>query len=192
MSATIIPFPGPRPSLAGTDRPSANPQTVTARFRAVLDDSEDGWYCQASHVLDQVQALLDSGAAGDVMELCEQAVWCLLNAAPEIEDGEAVMSLIDRLRRLHVRACTVVRPNPVQLASFVYQLATDNTMGVLHGVIDPYVSLLGEKGLAEIRRRLAAEEASVRESSAIRRSIWEFRLRPIHASLARADHPDAM
>jgi hypothetical protein len=88
MSAQIIQFPD------------------QARLRAIgpVEQSDDGWFRQASDVLDQIEQKLDAGAAQEVVTLCEQATRCLLHAAPEIDDFDAVVELIDRLGDLHVRA----------------------------------------------------------------------------------------
>ena len=88
MSATIITFPD------------------KARLRAVAveDRSGDEWFSQASDVLDQIEAKLDAGAAHEVVTLCEQATRCLLGAAPEIDDFDAVVELIDRLAEIHLHA----------------------------------------------------------------------------------------
>ncbi len=198
MSATIIPFPDRRTlvATAAGRRPEARQRqrAVTASFRSddLVDGGEAHWLGRAHRVLDHVADLLDDGAAREVMTLCEQAMWCLLESAPDIEDGCAVMALIDRLRELHVRAGRLDPPDPVHLAEFVYGLAHSEVMGVLHGIIDPYVGLLGSVGLAEIRRQLADDERRARRMSGIARRIEEFRLRPIQESLARADHPSAV
>ena len=177
MSATIIPFPDQ----------STRQRVIRARFGAdALDEqSEAEWYWQADHVLDHIEAMLHTAPAREVMALCEQAVWCLLGAAPDIDDGDAVMALIDRLRDLHLRACRLDLPDPALLAEFVYDLARSDEMGVLWGVIDPYVPLLGEAGLAVMRRRLAAEERTMSRLTPIGRSILEFCLRPVRASLGQ-------
>lgn len=114
MSATIIPFPD-----SGIRR-----RVVRARFGAeVLEEhTEDEWFWQADHVLDQIEEMLDHGDAREVIALCEQAMGCLLDAAPEIDDGRAVTALIDRLRDLHVRACVIEPPDQVRLAEFLDRL----------------------------------------------------------------------
>ena len=96
MTAIIIPFPD-----EFTRR-----RIVSARFSSdtLLELGEDEWFEQADHVLDHIEAMLDSGPAHEVLALCEQAVWCLLDAAPEIDDHDAVMTLVTRLGDLHRRA----------------------------------------------------------------------------------------
>lgn len=198
MSATIIPFPDRRTlvsAAAGQRREvRQRERAVTASFRSddLVEGGEAHWVRRAQRVLDHVEQLLEDGAAREVMTLCEHATWCLLESAPDIEDGCAVMELIDRLRELHLRACRAERPDPVHLAEFVYGLARSEEMGVLHGIIDPYVGLLGSVGLAEIRRQLADDERRARRMSGMARRLHEFRLRPIQESLARADHPSAV
>lgn len=198
MSARIIRFPDRRAALAEVaDRsPEARQRqdAVAASFSTagLSWATESDWLGRAHHVLDHVEDLLDDGDAAEVAVLCERATWCLLQAAPEIDDRAAVMDLLDRVRDLHLRACQASPPDPVHLAEFVYGLAHSEAMGVLHGVIDPYVGLLGPVGLAEIRRRLADDERAHRRSTGIARQIEDFRRQPILASLARAAHPSAV
>ena len=95
------------------------------------------------------------------------------------------MTLITRLRDLHLRACHIARPDPAPLAEFVYGLAHSDELGVLTGVIEPYLPLLGEAGLSMIRRKLAADERRMRGYTDIGRAICEFRLGPIRAALGQ-------
>ena len=198
MSATIIQFPDRAAAVSAAAGRSAEARrrqdAVRAGFSTELlpVQTEEGWLCQAQHVLDHVEDLLDDGDAGEVVALCEQATSYLLGAAPDIDDGSAVMALIDRLRDIHMRACHAAPPDPVALADFVYALARSDSMGVLHGVIDPYVPVLGPTGLAAIRRHLAEDQRRQRRLSDIARKIDEFRLRPILESLSRAQHPSAV
>jgi hypothetical protein len=197
MSAIIIPFPNRSVRDARTTASAAHGVIDRDVVHAVFgpdeatEQTEDAWFREANRVLDRVEAMLDGGAARDVTGLCEQALWCVLDAAPEIDDGDCVMALVDRLRELHVRACRLDPPEPAELAEFAYRLATSDAMGVLRGVIDPYLPLLGDAGVAVVRRRLAADEVRMGSASAIMRSILEFRLRPVHESLARVEHPSA-
>ena len=95
MSAIIIPFP----------QPTAPSSEVEAALGADAStgEPEAHWVRQAVTVLDQIEAMVE-GAAVEVVTLCEQAIHCLVDAAPEIDDAEAVEMLIDRLHQLHLRA----------------------------------------------------------------------------------------
>jgi len=197
MSATIIQFPDPTTRRSTGGQLTATSAAAAPDPRVLCADGLDGqteveWFRTADAVLDQIEALLDQRRAQEVITLCESGMWCLLDAAPDIDDWELVMMLLDRLRDLHLRACCAERPEPSRLADFLYRLATAHDMHVVDGVIDPYRSLLGPVGFAQIRRLLADEDRRNRHLTDIRRSILEFRLRPIHASLARCDHPSAM
>jgi hypothetical protein len=198
MTATIIPFP-PRRAL------HASTATVAGQARGrrvgAGDDGrahhlgvrrEDHWTTRAHHVLDHVDAMLHDGSGGPVVALCEQAMRCLLDSAADIADGRSVLALIHRLRRLHLEACRLDPPEPVELAEFLYRLATSDEVGALSGVIDPYLALLGPVGGAEIRRRLAADEDRLPSMTGPARHRFEARLRPLATSLARAHHPSAV
>jgi hypothetical protein len=104
MSATIILFPD-----AATRH-----RIATARVGAdlVLDAGDCEWYAQADEILDRIEAMLDAGRTREVRRLCEQAVWCLLDAAPEIDDDDAVMALVERLGDLHRRTVPIGLGHP--------------------------------------------------------------------------------
>lgn len=197
MTATIIPFP-PRRALHARQADVAEqvrprPAGAGANHRAdhLGPRGEDHWTTRAHGVLDHVDAMLHDGAGEQVVALCEQAMRCLLDSAADIADGRAVSALIDRLRRLHLQACRLHPPDPVQLAEFVYGLAMSDEVGVLAGVLDPYVPLLGPIGLADVRRRVTEDEDRMRSMDSRGRQQFEVRLRPIATALARAHHPSA-
>jgi hypothetical protein len=196
MTATIIPFP-PRRALrastaGGAEQGRGRRAGAGRRADRLEARGEDHWTTRAHHVLDRVDAMLLDGAGDQVVALCEQATRCLLDSAADIADGGSVSAIIDRLRRLHLQACRLDPPDPAQLAEFVYGLAMSDEVGVLAGVLDPYVALLGPVGLAEIRRRLAEDEDRMRSMNGLERQRFELRLRPIATSLARAHHPSAV
>ena len=93
MSATIIPFPDRRTAVA----------TIDHRW-----DDED-WFERAQLVLDQVEDLLGERSGADIRALCEKGIRCVLEAAPEIDDADAVHALVERLCELHLRACELDR-----------------------------------------------------------------------------------
>jgi hypothetical protein len=198
MTATIIPFPPRRALPARTasvaDQARGRRAGVGTNHRAdqLGSRGEDHWTTRAHRVLDHVDAMLHDGAGGQVVALCEQAMRCLLDSAADIADGRAVSALIDRLRRLHLHACRLDPPDPVQLAEFVYGLAMSDEVGVLAGVLDPYVPLLGPVGLAHVRRRVREDEDRMRSMNGPGRQRFEVRLRPIAAALARAHHPSVV
>jgi hypothetical protein len=200
MSAIIIQFPDRNrdartTSAVGRTNHVVDRDVVHATFGPddATDQTDHEWFGQANNVLDCVEAMLADGAAREVTSLCEQALWCVLAAAPEIDDGDCVMALVERLRDMHVRACRVAPPDPLELARFVHRLATSDDVDVdaLHGVIDPYLPLLGGAGVDAVRRCIAADEVRLRNATPIMRAILEFRLRPIRAALTRFDHPSS-
>ena len=184
MTATIIPFPA-----HGSRR---QPHTHSSGFDSPCEQDANDWVRQAGGVLDRVEAMLDADQVSEVTTLCEQAVRCLLDAAPEIDDGDAVSALVDRLRHLHLRACMRGAPEPLRLATFVHRMAWAAVVSVLRDVVDPYVPLLGDAGRSHLRRMLREDERRVGPTSGAVRSVVDARLRAMQASLARGDHPSAV
>jgi hypothetical protein len=168
MTATIIPFPDRMAEVAAGA--SAGPGAT--RRRRVEPDAP--WHLSAHRVLDHVDDLLARDAGGaDVVTLCERATSCLLAAVDDIDEAAPVVALLARLRDQHLRACRAARPDPVELAGFVHDLAARTTDVPPATAIAPYLPLLGRLGVAELRRRLAADD----------------RLRD---ALSRAHHPSAV
>jgi predicted ATPase len=150
------------------------------------------WADRIHRVIDHVEALLEAGDAAEVVDLCQRAVWYLEDSAPEIAESAPLYDLAERLGELHLRACRAARPDPVDLARWLFETEFRGDLGAVAGAAEAYVDVLGPTGLAELRRLADAAWRGRRGCSDIARSIDRFRLKPIMASLARASHPSAV
>lgn len=173
MNATIIQFPaGRRPAPRFEHRSPAS------------------WSTPVHELIDQIEAVFDAGEFADVIELCRQAMNHLSESSPDIDDIGPLEGLVDRLDDLHLRACTVARPDPRPLADWLFAMEVDGELDGFGGAAERYAEVLGPSGLAQYERLLASRRRLSR--SDIGRSIDEFRLRPTAAALARARHPSAV
>jgi len=199
MTATIIPFPDRMAAVAaaagsGGEVRRRHDAVVAALRTTAVGTGHTGaqWYRTAHRVLDHIDDLVEQELGGpDVIALCEHATSCLLDAAPEIDDPPTVTALLRRLRELHLRACRSTPPDPVGLAAFVDDLARRSD-GPVPPIITPYLPLLGRLGIAELRRRLAADEQAQRRRSTSAAPDELVRIRSIRAAVPRARHPSAV
>ena len=188
MTATIIPFPDRMAEVAAA---AASAGLSAARPQSVELDTP--WYLTAHRVLDHVDDLLEREQGGaDVVTMCERATWCLLAAVDDIDEPSLVVALLARLRDQHLRACRAARPDPVDLAGFVYDLVWRTVDVPPATAIAQYVPLLGRLGLAELRRRLAADEQRLVRAGGAASPIDHVRLRRLRDALSRARHPSAV
>ncbi len=173
MNATIIPFPARR--------------AAAPRFQ---QRSPSCWATPVHELIDQIEPLFDVGDFAGVIELCRQALNHLSDSCPDIDDLTPLGGLVGRLDDLHLRACAKARPDPLELAEWLFAMAVDGELDGFVGAADRYAEVLGSTGLAQYERLLASRRSLPR--SELGRSIDEFRLRPTAAAVARARHPSAV
>lgn len=80
-------------------------------------------------------------------------------ATRSIDDSDGGMSLIaEQLRELHLAACQEARPEPVALASTLYERERHGgDLEAFYGAVETYADMLGDVGLAEYRRLAQTE-----------------------------------
>ncbi len=164
MSATIIPFP--------------------VRSRPTC------WSTPVHEAIDEIESVLDQGDAEEVIELCRRALARLDASSPDIEDVAPLDELVVRLDDVHRRACAIAKPDPDELARWLFSYDADSNLSTLQGAAERYAELLGDRGLGEYQRLLNGRLR--RRRSDIGRAIDDFRLRPTRVALARARHPSAV
>ena len=110
-------------------------------------------------VLDSLHDLLDDGHAEAVVALAEHAIDRAEDAAGYVDDSDGWMSgIAERLQELHQAACTAAQPDPVELASTLFDRERHSgDLEVFHGAASAYAKVLGADGLAEYRRLAQAE-----------------------------------
>jgi uncharacterized Zn finger protein len=136
-----------------------------------------------------VEALLQDGHAGAVIELAEYALGRVEAAMGHIDDSDGHMGgIFEKLQTLHLAACKEAKPDPVALAKrlFTWELRTD--WDTFFEAARRYADVLGEAGIAEYRRLAKAEWAKVPVRGTGDRSRFgshtEFRVTHIMETLA--------
>lgn len=138
----------------------------TAPFRRAIDEAfvtndyvdYRDMYAYASNIHDvlaSLRGLLDDGHAAAVVALAEHAVDRAEDALGYVDDSDGYMSgIAEALQELHLDACLVARPDPVALATTLFERELHaGDLDVFHNAAAAYAEVLGEPGLNEYRRR---------------------------------------
>jgi tetratricopeptide (TPR) repeat protein len=106
-------------------------------------------------VLTTLRELLEDGHAEVVVALAEQAIDCAEDALGFLDDSDGYMSgIAEDLQGLHLDACLSARPDPVTLATTLFERELHSgDLDVFHGAAASYTEVLGKPGLTEYRRR---------------------------------------
>ena len=128
------------------------------RINGYLGYREVGGYANR---LEDLGALLSQRIADgqkELIEVIEEAISGAEEAMQHVDDSAGeVMSAIHALRKVHLDACTVLRPDPVALAERLYGFQMHGEWDTFHEVLPDYAEALGETGLAEYRQRVESE-----------------------------------
>lgn len=117
-----------------------------------------GYVRGVEEATDALEALLEQGRRGDVVELAEHALKLAERALDHIDDSGGQMGdAIARIEELHLDACSKARPDPEALAERLFAWELDGPWDVFDQAVVRYAEVLGDTGLA--RYRELAEEA---------------------------------
>lgn len=161
------------------------------RIRGYLRYHEaSSWARDVHEAIHPIEKLLEDGHASYVIELCEAALEELTNAVGSLDDSDVHLGgLWDRLEELHLRACTIARPEPRALARRLFEWEMMGELDVFYGAAERYAKVLGKEGLEEYRK-LAEEEWKkvpvLRPGSPSDTWVHHHRITSIMESLAKA------
>jgi uncharacterized Zn finger protein len=114
----------------------------------------DAYFAKVHTVIDQLEAMLDRGQAESVISLCEYGleVW-EKGWDAGIDDSNGGMGEIkDQLSDVHLEACRRYRPNSVDLARRLFNIAIQSEWEVFLTAATDYADVLGAQGLQEYLR----------------------------------------
>ncbi|WP_372425511.1 SWIM zinc finger family protein [Salinarimonas chemoclinalis] len=111
-------------------------------------------------VLDRLAALADGPRAALALTLAAEAL-DLLEAERDMVDGHdgTVEGLHQRAADIHLAAARHVRPDPVDLAAWLFREETESELETFAAASETYAEVLGEAGLAIYRRLAEAARA---------------------------------
>jgi uncharacterized Zn finger protein len=117
-----------------------------------------GYVRGIEEAIDVLEAQLEQGDGGDVVDLAEHALKAAERALDHIDDSDGQMGdAIARIEELHLDACNRARPDPTALAERLFAWELNGSWDVFDQAVIHYADVLGDAGLA--RYRELAEEA---------------------------------
>ena len=106
--------------------------------------------------------LLRAGHAAAVIDLAEFALVELDRANEMLDGGDGSLNPVyDDLQHYHLEACRAARPDPEKLAVRLLHYELEGGLGVFNNASKAYADVLGPRGLAAWKRRLAREWSSL-------------------------------
>lgn len=111
---------------------------------------------------DALEELLSPERAALLIELSEYAIPRVEQAREQVEEYcEDLEQALQRLKHLHLHACNLLKPAPVELAERLFQLEMDEHLESFYNCARQYQQVLGETGLEHFRRLAQAEWSRV-------------------------------
>ena len=149
------------------------------------------WRDDVEAVLDDLDALLGSGFAAEVVELAELALVELNDSVGHVDDSDGhLYDLFERTMALHLAACRQAPPDPDVLAEKLFHWALHFELDRYLGAVGDYAPVLGDDGLVTYRTLAEEHWADVPTLSAGNHPrdgfTDRFRIRTIREHLAAA------
>jgi hypothetical protein len=142
------------PSLAKKLKREIKAATRVGEF--IGYDEVPAWAARIEDLIDSIEGLLAKGHGALVMGLADLLREQLNDAFEAIDDSDGQMGmLVSRAMQLHLAACRLACPDPVQLAKDLFAREMADDFG-LEDTIETYADLLGGAGRKEMER-LATE-----------------------------------
>ncbi|MBK5962883.1 hypothetical protein CCR95_01935 [Thiocystis minor] len=124
-----------------------------------VDYEEAGGFAgDIEQIVDSLEELLTPETAAVLVELAEYAIERVENAMEHVDDSDGeVGSVGERLGQLHLDACVMARPDPIELATRLFRLETTLPQGLCSFDAVTYREVLGEAGLRHYRELVETE-----------------------------------
>jgi len=165
-------------------------------FRGFLEYGEvPAFAADVEVVADAIETIIGDGHAAAAIDLAERGLRRIESAIELADDSDGFLGdLLRRFEEIHLAACTVAQPEPVELAQRLFRWELHGDWDVFSGAAERYADVLGEAGLAEYRRLAEVEWDKVpkrgpgerRYRDEIVDSHHEFNATHMMESLARA------
>lgn len=137
---------------------------AAVQIRGFIDWREVGTYAgNIDQVADSLAELLQSDSAAMLVGLAEHAIEKVENAMEQVDDSNGeIGGIVCRLGELHLKACTLAKPDPVALAERLFRFETTLPFGLCSFDAATYRTPLGKKGLQRYRELAEAEWRKIR------------------------------
>lgn len=132
-------------------------------------------------VADSLAELLKPGTAAVLVELAEYAIARTEDALEQIDDSNGeVGEIVYRLGELHLKACTMARPEPKALAERLFRLEMGLSFGLCSFSAATYRHVLGKPGLQRYRELAQTEWSKIKPRKQDGRDFDSHRFRITH------------
>ncbi|MCX6844072.1 MAG: hypothetical protein NTX53_17555 [candidate division WOR-3 bacterium] len=157
---------------AADKRPvGTGPNSIRAAIRSVTSPHQTGLRVQTATYARRLESVLDALekllAAGHAAAVVEMAAYGLERSGGmrrwRYDPDRGVEQVDSEFLSLHLRACAVAKPDPADLARWLFHFELSSARAAWEGVFIRYVGLLGDKGW-EAYRELAEAEWRARPS----------------------------
>ncbi|MEF8701110.1 MAG: SWIM zinc finger family protein [Candidatus Accumulibacter sp. UW20] len=130
-----------------------------SRIHGLIDWREVGSFARnIDQVADSLAELLKPDTAALLVELAEYAIERVEQAMEQVDDSNGeIGGIVCRLGEMHLKACTMARPDAAALAERLFHLATTLPFGLCSLDAATYSQALGEQGLQRYRQLAKAE-----------------------------------
>jgi uncharacterized Zn finger protein len=113
-----------------------------------------------SQAAEAIEGLIEAGGAADAIGIAEEAIDLLLDAFEYVDDSSGVIGdAAYELLAVHLRACEAAPPDAISLAGYLSDLLLLRGDYGIAPDLGAYGRLLGDKGIAALRERVAAAYA---------------------------------
>ncbi len=138
------------------------------QIRGFIDWREVGTYAgNIDQVADSLSELLQPDSAAMLVGLAEHAIEKVENAMEQVDDSNGeIGGIVCRLGELHLKACTLAKPDPVALAERLFRFETTLPFGLCSFDAATYQTPLGQKGLQRYRELAEAEWLKIKPRNA--------------------------
>lgn len=125
----------------------------TVQIRGFIDWREVGTYAgNIDQVVESLGELLQPDSAAMLVGLAEYAIEKIENAMEQVDDSNGqIGGIVFRLGELHLKACTLAKPDPVALAERLFRFETTLPFSLCSFDAVTYRAPLGNKGLQRYR-----------------------------------------
>ncbi len=150
---------------------------VATAFRCAIDDASSihgymDWRDVGSfadnidQIVDSLAELLKHDTAALLVDLAEYAIERVEHALEQVDDSNGETGgVVCRLGEMHLKACTMAKPDPAALAERLFRFETTLPFGLCSFDAVTYSDALGKKGLQRYRELAEAEWRKIKPRS---------------------------
>jgi uncharacterized Zn finger protein len=143
---------------------TADDQTLFVQFKKAITEATRmhgfveyrearAWAAKIERVLEQIEAMIQSGRADLILRLLDHFYARMDDALNNIDDSDGQGGgVYAKACEIHLAACRASKPEPVALAREMFGREVDSDWDFFHGASETYADVLGDAGLAEYRR----------------------------------------